>query len=1130
MIFHRLRGLVFAVSFITLALPAFASVTGTISVRTVDSTGAVVQNVNLALTSSETAAELTATTGADGVYQFLAVPVGHYTLRANVSGFAPFEEENIAINANDALSIDIQLKLASEATTVEVQADELHVESTSTQIGNVIDSGTIEAVPLNGRSYTDLLGLQAGVAPASAGTVTISFIPGLNVGSQEVGNLSVNGQRENANGFVVNGGTVEDPFTNGTSVIPNLDSIEQFRLLTSNFDAEYGHFGGGLVNVVTKSGTNSFHGDGFFFARNQGLDATNFFAQNKGQFSQYQPGGTLGGPIKKDKLFFFVDYQGTRASIGAATGLVNVPTAAERDGEVDPTTLTGFVNGAYWANILSQRLGTTVTPGEPYSTVFPNGVIPQAAWSNPSKIILPLYPLPTQGNFFSGTDATTDRDDRGGARLDLVGDKWGTLSAYYFIDDVTTTNAYGGNEVPGWPAGVVGRDQQLNLGDTKTFGSSAVNEFRINYTRYNFTYAAPAGGDKTAADYGINGYAVTGAQGLPHISISGILGGGLIGLPAATFYTIANTYQALDNFSKVIGAHSLKFGGEYSWTVWNAKYAPSGGFAFRGDETGNAFADFLLGAPTLVRQPSPEYDSANTKYGGLYAQDSWRVRPNLTLNLGLRWEVSLPWYESANRYATVIPGEQSTVFPTAPTGLVYPGDPGVSRGITPTRWHNFSPRLGLAWVPWNHGVLARTSVRASYGIFYTSDDAFTSFFASSAPPYQIFFVSQPDLLDFPYTIRATGVVDDPFPFTYPVKGDTNINFSQFEPISGYPFTAVNNVTPYSENYSLSLQQQLDRGDVLSVNYIGSQAHHLLTNVELNPGDPGLCLSLSLPSEVAPGTPTCGPFGEDLTYTSAGGTVYHSTRPLLGPNFSSTPMIRSVAFSNYNALQISLNHTSKIATFLAAYTWGKSLDNSSSISGPGLNPFNSRTTYGLSDFDVSQNFVVSYTLRLPIAELAHDRWTRLTGGWELAGITRVSTGLPIQITESDDRSLLGFDGVINGGPDVPNYASGNLRLGAGPLSGQPYFNTSLFSEDALGQYGDSNPRFFHGPGIVNFDTALLKNTTLTERVNLQLRLEFFNVFNHPQFLNPSGDIAGGTFGIITTARDPRIGQLGARVTF
>ena len=1125
------RCFAYIVSCAIIALPAFAGVTGAISGRVVDPSGAVVPNVTVALTSTETAARLTTTTGSDGEYHFLVLPVGHYALRTTVTGFSPFEEQNIMINANDALRIDVALKVGSETQTLEVQANALHVETTSSQIGNVIGSQTILSMPLNGRTYTDLLGLQPGVAPATAGTVTVGFIPGFPIGTQEIGNLSVSGSRETDNGFVVNGGSVEDPFTNGTSVVPDLDAIEEFRLLTNNFDAEYGHFAGGLVNVVTKSGTNALHGSAFFFVRNQNLDAANFFDVNKGTFTRYQPGGTLGGPIKRDKLFFFVDYQGTRDDQGLSTGFVTVPSTNQRNGIFDPASLTGSVNGGYWANILSQRLGFAVTAGEPYSSIFPTGGIPQTAWSPVANNVVKLYPSPNSQGYYSSLNNTTTHDNRGGVRIDLIGKRLGTLSGYYFIDESTITSAYGLNNIPGWPSGTVGKSQQGNIGDTKTFGSQSVNEARFNYSGYNDAAGQPLGGTGSAASIGINGYAIIPGvtPGVPNFNISGITAG--IGLPPGTVDYSANVYEGLDNFSKLVRSHNLKFGGEFDYTQFYADFSSIGNFTFLGGETGNPFADFLLGAPSTMGQSSPALNNSRTKYVGVYAQDSWHALSNLTLNYGLRWEVSQPWYEKYNRFATIIPGEQSVIFPTAPIGLVYPGDRGVDRGISPTRWNNFSPRLGLVFVPRAHGSTANTSIRASFGIFYSTMESFGTFFNNAPPPYEVFYVPPaPPLVDYPYTDRATGGVNHPFPFIPPTPGDKNVNFAPYLPLAGYPFLTTNAVSPYSESYSFSLQQQLGKQDVLTVSYAGNQGHHYLTSVEFNPGDPALCLGLSLPSEVAPGTQTCGPFGENSTYTRADGTVVASTRPLIGPNFGSTPLLHTVANSNYNALEVSVNHQSKVATFLAGYTWGKAIDNSSSLSDQGLVFFNYRFTRGLSSYDVSQNFVFSYNVLLPFAHLAGGHWTKVTDGWQLSGVTRLSTGFPIRIGESDDQDLLGGTGVINGGPDVPNFTPGALMLGKGPLSGQPYFNTSLFSEDALGQFGNSNPRFFHGPGIVNFDTSLHKNLNITERVGLQFRAEFFNVFNHPQFLNPSGLINGGTFGTILGARAPRIGQIAIKATF
>jgi len=1114
-----------------MALPAVAGITGSISGRVADPSGAALPGATVVLTSMDTAAQLTIETGPNGEYSFITVPVGHYRLLVKFPKFVTFDEHDIIINANDALRMDVELKVGSETQIVAVQANALHVETTSSQIGNVIDSQTILSLPLNGRSYTDLLGLQPGVAPAAAGTVGVDFIPGLPLGSQEIGNISVSGSRETDNGFVVNGGSVEDPFTNGTSVVPDLDSIEEFRLLTNNFDAEYGHFGGSLVNVVTKSGANTLHGSAFFFARNENLDAMNFFNVNKGAFSRYQPGGTLGGPIKRDKLFFFVDYQATREDTGNSTGLVSVPSTNQRNGIFAPASLTGSVNGAYWANILSQRLGIVVNAGEPYSAIFPTGTIPQSAWSPVAKNTIKFFPLPNSQGFYSSLNDTNTRDDRGGVRVDFVGIRPGTLSVYYFVDDSSIVSADGSNNIPGWPSGTVGRSQQLNIGDTKTFGSKSVNEARFNLAKYSDGAGQPIGGIGSADSIGINGYAVIPGiiPGMPRFSISGI--GGSFGSPAGTVLYSANVYEGLDNFSRLIGAHNLKFGGEFDYTQFNADFYGIGGFTFVGGETGIPFADYLLGSPDFFLQASPALNNSRTQYVGVYGQDSWHVRSNLTLNYGLRWEVSRPWYDSENRFATFIPGEQSVVFPSAPTGLVYVGDKGVSRGIAPTRWNNFSPRVGFVFVPHKHAGIETTSIRASFGTFYTSLASYGTFFNNAPPPYEEFYGSPaPDIVDFPYTNRATGVVNHPFPFVMPKPGDKNVNFSPFLPVSGYAFLTRDAVSPYIESYSLSLQQQIGRRDVLTVSYVGNEGHHFPTGIEFNPGNPALCLSLSSPSEVTPGGQTCGPFGENSTYQRANGTIVASTRPY-GPNFGSTPLVHTVANSNYNALEVSLHHQSKASTFLAGYTWGKALDNSSSLSDPGLVFFDHQFTRGLSSFDVSQNFVFSYDTLLPFAYLAHGRLPKVTDGWHLTGTTRLSTGFPIRLSENeDDRDLLGMTGVLTGGPDVPNFTPGNLMLGKDPRSGQPYFNTGLFSKDLIGQFGNSNPRFFHGPGIVNFDASLARKFKVTERIGLQFRTEFFNVFNHPQFFNPSGVIESSTFGFITAARDPRIGQLAVRIDF
>jgi hypothetical protein len=524
----------------------------------------------------------------------------------------------------------------------------------------------------------------------------------------------------------------------------------------------------------------------------------------------------------------------------------------------------------------------------------------------------------------------------------------------------------------------------------------------------------------------------------------------------------------------------------------------------------------------------------------LYAQDSWRLRPDLTLNYGLRWDVSQPWYDTKDRVSSYVSGLQSRIFPTAPTGYVFPGDPGVSRGLSPTRWNNLGPRIGVAYSPsvssgfWRNitGGPGRSSIRASYGLFYTSVEDLQQFYSFGEPPYTLFYFSpSPPVFETPFINRVNGVSNGQrFPFVPIQKGDPNANFAPFLPISSDPAFATNNFTPYAEHYSLSIQRQIGDKDLLTLSYVGTQGHHLLINLQPHPGIPSLCLSLSNPANVAPGTQTCGPYGEDSTYVTANGSTINGTR---GPQFPSTiagtALITSQGNSAYNALEVSLRHSSGPLNFLASYTFSKSLDLASSSVANLLYPYDLPSNRALSQFDAAHNFVISYDYSLPFDRAAGNRWPRLTGGWSLAGITHLSTGFPVSLQDTGDRALLGGAGFTP--EDRPNYSGGPLNIMKNAArSGVPYFDISQFSRETIGQIGTSRYRFFHGPGIADFDTSLLKDLPLTDRLSLQFRAEFFNVFNHTQFLTPSGNVNGGTFGIITSAASPRIGQFAVKLFF
>ena len=1167
---------------------AWASVGGSISVMVKDTSGRSVSNAEVTVREINTGILHQARADRNGYYTLPVLPVGRYDLEVQSPGFQSYQRKDIVVDTNAALTLDVPLKIGDVAQTVSVNDNTLHAETENTQLGEVISGRQITAVPLDGRSFTDLLSLQAGVAPATSITSSTVQDVGATIlnpsGTLNPGTVSVNGQNEFANYFSVNGSDVEEDVNGGTAVIPNLDAIDEFRIITSSFDAEYGEFSGGQVNVITKSGSNQFHGNAFEFLRNTDLDARNYFSPTRGVFRQNQFGGTFGGPIRRDQIFFFADYQGTRQTQGVDTGSISVPSNADRTGNLmdaasgnfyDPVTkkpLT-FVSGPYLASLLSQKVGHTVTNGEAYyypgcsasgtlSCIFPNALIPQSAWSVPAQRLLQYIPAP---NTASGTFATsaydqTVRDDKGAVRLD-ANTRWGLISAYYFIDDFDLDNPYpvaqSGASVPGFDALTTGRAQLFSLGDTKTFSTTAFNELHVSYLRDLTDLGQPVGGrDVSLASQGF-----VNADGTPSIvaldpkgeSVENLnFNGYSTGAAANELIQTNNTYEVSDAFSKVLGNHTLKIGGAFHADQVNGDPIAqfNGNFVFSGTETGVDFADFLIGVPSQYNQSQLNPFYARNKYVGIFAQDSWRARPNLTLNYGLRWDRVAPWRERYNQISTFVPGAQSVVFPGAPPGIVYPGDPGIPNTLAPIGERNFAPRVGFAWSPEaeSDSLLGRligdpgtTSVRASFGTFYTAIPALSIGVLAANAPYGTTYTSPaPPLFATPFITAANGQNHgQPFPYSFaPLNSsrrnpDSNVDWSTYEPISGIPGFDIHNQTPYTEEWSLSLERQAGPKTVLNASYLGTSSHHQLVLIEPNPGNPALCLSLSQPSEVQPSTLTCGANGEDTVYYPIAGGQVNGTRGPLGSNFGSNALQSTIGNANYNALEVSARHTSGRLEFSLAYTYGKSLDQSSNV-GEEVNPFNPALSYAISSFDVKRNVVASYEYQLPFDEFLHPN--RLTQGWSLSGISHFASGFPITVVNNGDNSLIGTNpnGVNNSSIDEPDYSGGSLHLNKNPRkNGNNYFDTATFSMNALGTPGNAKRRFFHGPDADNYDMAVAKLLPLTESKVLLFRVEAFNVFNHTQFNGPSsvdGNIGSSTFGNAISAAAPRILQGALKLNF
>lgn len=1213
-----------------------ASVTASISGTVTDPSGAIVPHCTVTATNVETGVSTTESSNAQGYYSFPSLALGTYSVKVEQAGFKAYTETGLVLDVNTALVIDVKLQIGRSSEQVEVSGEALHVDTESTQMGEVITAKQMTDVPLVTRSYTDLLALQPGVVPTPSGMtgayagpfISAGFAAPPVSGDLNSGALSVNGMRESENGFILNGMLVQETGFSGAGAIPNLDSIAEFRILTNNFDAEYGNYSGGQINVVTKSGTNRFHGNVFEFLRNTDFDAANYFnAGARGSYHQNQFGGTFGGPIVRDKIFFFGDYQGNRVVQGETDLINGAPTAATESGELSGLvsslvttnssgqTVPTTVDGTAWAAQLTSQLGYAVTAGEPYyfsgctsssQCVLPNAQLSPSAF-NPISANLLKYILPANGAVNSSEPGTGQyvnsalsqnlSDNKFSGRLD-ANTGFGLLSAYYYFDRFKRVDPYWPGNAPIYPGFSVdskGQTHDITLGATKTFSSGSVNEFRLGFFRLNTLFNQPVGGEGVSLSS--LGFA-SGAGGAPGIfpvapSLEGVpeidFNNYVIGVPSRPNGLIENIYQILDNYSRIIGTHTLKFGAQYHYdqleedlidNVSNGNFFFGTNFNGGVSETGSDFVDFLLGAPSSYVQGQSYPSYGRNFYFGLFGQDSWRVKPNLTFNYGLRYDVSSPFKEKNNQIQTIIPGEQSVVFPGSPVGWVFPGDPGVPSTLAPTRWNNFAPRLGLAYSFGQHdGMLGKilgspgsTSVRVGWGIFYSTFEGATDFNEIGDAPFGNYTGQYASTFAAPFTNRATGAsINNFFPAPQPP-----LNFSAKNPATQYPYDNLadfynafgtigsspafyrGNRLPYAEEYELSIEHQLSRTDLLTVSYVGTEGHRLLSSKSANPGNPALCLA----------TPGCGPGGENNIYINGSSAVL-DTRSVL-PGVELTPAQASaglsapvgtllpdgnygiVPFGNdsyfitagnsaYNSAQINYRHTSGRLQTLIGYTFSRSFDNASGY-GEQINPINPHLSRGLSAFDSTNNFVASYTYELPTDKFGGPK--RLTNGWGVTGITRFSTGLPVTLVETDDQSLLGtaFGGPITLPVDTPNLV-GPVHIMNPRDTGGQYFNPSAFAPSALGQEGDSPRRFFHGPGINDWDFALTKNTSISERSTLQFRAEFFNVFNHTQFLNaqgitsfkpnptvPGAFITSASFGQVSGAQSPRIGQLSLKLNF
>jgi hypothetical protein len=1147
-------------------LPLWADVTGSISGSVRDKSGAVLAHATVTVIQVATNYSRTVTTDPAGQFSVLALPPGRYDLSASVAGFEKGVIKNVDLNVNDALHFDFSLQVGSVSATIDVQADAQQVQTSSTQLGTTVESNEILAMPLNGRSYLDLLSLQPGVSPTNTNTNFNDRSPASGLYGS-AGNVSTDGQPEYANAFLVNGAEVNETKNMGAGLIPNADSVAEFRLLTNSFSAEYGKFTGAVMNSVTKSGTNRFHGDLFEFYRNQGMNAFSWFNPTKPELKRNQFGGVIGGPIWKDRLFFFTDYQQSRQVAGLSTGILQVMSNDERNGIFPDSVLNTPVQGRAWAQTLMARGAGTIVAGSTLynqlgaattTTDITGATVPAhniSAYEDPvTKLTLKFIPAANQSNGFNYSDASHTQpitDTNMSQRIDFNNGRAGDWAFYYHYDDATAVNPIyqqqyqGVTNVPGFPNTTLSRNQLFTMSNTKAFGASVVNTVRLQVFRTAVHTAAPSSSSSISSYsvYGFNtdpangGLINTGTPGYPSSLPMLLFNSFAVGNNWLNLYQPDTNYGIGDTFAKVAGNHSISLGGDFRYYQLNVRNecGSNGYFQFRGNETNADVSDYFIGAPGQFVQCSIQVLDNRTRYLGLFAADTWKVAPNLTVNYGLRWDVARPWSDKFGRLTTPVPGVQSTKFPDSPEGNLVPGDPGVPSTISATQYSNFGPRVGIAYAP-SGGIWGenKTSIRAAYGIYYLGAADQGNFGIIGDAPWGLYWASpQPTEFGSPYITRANGVTQGQhFPFTFPSGPGPfpNFQFGSLMPLY-VPGYYNKNKTQMAEHYNFTIQRQLDKATVLTVGYVGTADRHIQRGVPLLWGNAALCESLA----------GCGPGGEGGVYTQGGQTYYGTFTGLInnqaisanytnsagGPvsAYAQATWLQNSGNSNYNSLQVSAERRARDLTLLLSYTWAHSFDSYSAA----YDPRTPSRAYGPSTFDIRNNLVMSYNWELPFARLFGAR--RITSGWHLAGITRFADGTPVSLQGNSDAAL------TNVGLDYPTQI-GPIHKSNPRAFGNQYFSPRSFASglscgyEICGVTGSSPQYSFAGPGTINTDASLEKDTKLTESVSLNFRIEMFNVFNHANFLSSGviGNPSSGQFGQATTVAPGRIGQISGKIIF
>jgi hypothetical protein len=1070
---------------------SIAAVTG----RVADEQGAFVVGAQIKMTGVDTGAVYNAVSNQDGIYTFPSLQIGAYTLESTVSGFQTYVQSGILLRVNDSVQINIAMKVGAVAERVEVTANAGLVQTQQNTISQVVDQQRIVDLPLNGRDPTELITISG---------ASLNHSDGTNTGSKSFfssQSIAIAGSAGTETNYLLDGGDNNDSWTNVNMPFPFPDALAEFSVETSTLPARNGLHPGGVVNAVTKSGSNRWHGDLFEFIRNGDVNAINYFATRQDSLKRNQFGGTFGGHIIRDKLFFFGGYQGSYIRQDPSASISYVPTAAALSGDFSALDGAGC-----------QAKGVTRVINDPTTGLpIPNAQISPTRF-DPVSVALSKYLPQTSDPCGKVTWGIPVQSNEGQFvyRVDWIINSKHSIYLRHFIDNYTLKAFFNPHDILVTSvSGNVERAQTLVLGDTYTLSPTTVNSFHFTVGRRSDDRGPNTSGVNMSALGATNLY-----QGTPDFLQVAVNNGGFAvgcGTCALGRFPVTS-FQYADDVDILRGKHQMAFGVDYIRTreVQENHYNDDGAYSFSGQYTNDPLLDFLTGKMNTFNQSGQQLDDLRQNVIGLYAQDTYHATRRLVVNFGLRWEPFLPEYDHYDRGSTFSmaafnAGQVSQIYANAPAGTLFAGDPAVNHSFTGRRLNKFSPRLGLVYDPTGSG---KTTLRAGGALMYDSIGVFVPYrMVAQNPPYgpQVTLTSGPYQFSNPWSNVPSG---NPFPLPPPSK---NVNFPT---ANAEVFLPPHLHSPSVKQWNLSVQHRLSDNWVATVTYLGNETSHLWIGNEINPAVyiPGNC-----------GSAAC---------SSTGNTQARRVLSLLNPKvgaYYSTMIIADDGISaNYNGLLASVEHRfAQNFTLLANYTWSKCLGIApvNSLGGDVMqDPNNVRGDYGSCSYDVPALFNLSVVY---LSRFRHGRlMSHLLSDWSVSPLIRYTSGLPVNPATGKDNSLTGS------GLDRPNVVAGVPVYTDAPhgLKYQ-YLNPAVYTANPLGTFGDAGHMSLRAPGSFNgVDAAVARQFRVHEGLALHVRAEAFNAFNHPRFGAPNTSIASSSFGQITSAAAPRILQGSMKLVF